>query len=59
MASDTPLTPGPGKSTADRAFAELTRQVAERNERAHKAARELRMVADGKKRAERRKLGLD
>jgi len=50
--------PGPGRSTAEQAFEELTRKIAERNEQAHKVARKLREVADAKKRAERRKRDL-
>jgi hypothetical protein len=33
--------PGPGRSTADAAFSELTKEVARRNEQAHKEARKL------------------
>ena len=36
--------PGPGRSTSDRAFSELIREVAARNEQAHKEARALRAV---------------
>jgi len=34
--------PGPGRSTSDRAFNELIKDVALRNEQAHKEARKLR-----------------
>jgi len=34
--------PGPGRSPADGAFAELTKEIAQRNERAQKEARRLR-----------------
>jgi hypothetical protein len=34
--------PGPGRSTADAAFAELTKEIAQRNERTQKEARRLR-----------------
>jgi hypothetical protein len=34
--------PGPGRSTSDRAFNELIKEVAARNEQAHKEARKLR-----------------
>lgn len=34
--------PGPGRSTSGAAFSELTKEIAERNERAHKEARKLR-----------------
>jgi hypothetical protein len=37
-----PQEPGPGRSTSDAAFNELTRDIAQRNERAHKEARKLR-----------------
>jgi hypothetical protein len=32
--------PGPGRSTADDAFSDIKKQIAERNSKAHKAARE-------------------
>jgi hypothetical protein len=34
--------PGPGRSTSDRAFNELIKGIAARNEQAHKEARKLR-----------------
>lgn len=34
--------PGPGRSTAAAAFAELRKEIAQRNERAHRKGRELR-----------------
>jgi hypothetical protein len=34
--------PGPGRSTSDRAFNELIKEVAARNEQTHKEARKLR-----------------
>ena len=34
--------PGPGRSTAEAAFNEVTREVARRNEEAHKAAQKSR-----------------
>ncbi len=34
--------PGPGRSTSDAAFSELTKEIAQRNEHAHKEARKLR-----------------
>jgi hypothetical protein len=40
--------PGAGKSTADKAFGELTRGIAERNERAHKEMHALRVENDRK-----------
>jgi hypothetical protein len=36
------LQPGPGRSTSERAFDELRRDVAQQNERAHQEARRLR-----------------
>ncbi len=51
-------TPGPGKSTAEQAFREVTKRIAERNEQASKAARKLREVADAKMLAERRRRDL-
>ena len=47
--------PGPGRSTADDAFNEVTREVARRNEAAHKAAQKLRAEKEKRRRAERRK----
>ena len=38
---DESRTLGPGRSTADEAFNEVKKQVARRNEEAHKAARKL------------------
>jgi len=59
MASDKPLQrPGPGRSTSKAAFEALTKQIAERNEQAHKAAKKLRDQKDGKKIAEKRKRDL-
>ena len=48
--------PGPGRSTADDAFNELKREVAKRNEAAHRADREMRApreqeLADKRRRA--------
>lgn len=47
--------PGPGRSTADAAFNEIKREVARRNEEAHKAAQKLRAVRDKQRAAVRRK----
>jgi hypothetical protein len=59
MASDKPLQqPGPGRSTSKAAFDALTREIADRNEAAHKAAKKLRDQKDGKKIAEKRKRDL-
>jgi hypothetical protein len=41
-----PLEPGPGRSTADAAFNAIKKDVAERNERAHKAAIKIRHEKD-------------
>jgi hypothetical protein len=40
------LEPGPGRSTSDAAFADLTKEIAQRNERAHQEARKLRTARD-------------
>jgi hypothetical protein len=52
-------TPGPGRSTSESAFNELKKQVARRNEEAHKAARKLRAARDKEKLAARRKWDKD
>ncbi len=49
-----PTGPGPGRSTADAAFSELTKHVARCNEEAHKAARKLRTAREKQERAVRR-----
>ena len=60
MAADkAPQTPGPGRSTSKAAFEALTKQIAERNEQAHKAAKKLRDLKDGEKMAEKRKRDLN
>jgi hypothetical protein len=38
--------PGPGRSTSEAAFNDLTKEIAQRNERVHKEARKLRAVRD-------------
>ena len=38
--------PGPGRSTADAAFTALTKDIAQRNEHAHKEARKLRAARE-------------
>jgi hypothetical protein len=38
--------PGPGRSTADAAFTEFKKEIAERNERAQKEARKLRSARE-------------
>ncbi len=57
-ASDKTHTPGPGKSTAKAAFDELTKQIAARNEQAHRAAKKLREKKDSKTLAEKRRRDL-
>jgi len=52
-------TPGPGRSTSEAAFNEIKKQVARRNEEAHKAARKLRSARDKEKLAARRKWDKD
>jgi hypothetical protein len=51
--------PGPGRSTADAAFDEVKREVARRNEEAHKAAQKLRGEQEKRRIAERRKWDRD
>ncbi len=46
--------PGPGRSTAEAAFNDLRKEVAQRNERAHQEARKLRTERDRKERIKRR-----
>jgi len=40
------LEPGPGRSTSEAAFNEVRKEIAQRNERAHQAARKLRTARD-------------
>ena len=47
--------PGPGRSTSEAALNEVKREVARRNEEAHKAARKLRAAREKQQLAERRK----
>ena len=47
--------PGPGRSTSEAALNEVKREVARRNEEAHKAARKLRAAREKKQLAARRK----
>ena len=47
--------PGPGRSTSTAAFNEITKEIAQRNERAHKEARKLRAVKDNEQARMRRK----
>ncbi len=46
--------PGPGRSTADAAFAALKKQIAERNEQAQKEGRKLRAARE-QEQAQRRR----
>jgi hypothetical protein len=46
--------PGPGRSTAEAALNEIKREVARRNEEAHKAGRKRRAEREQKKLAQRR-----
>ena len=56
--NDKTNTPGPGKSTSKAAFDELTKQIAARNEQAHKAAKKLREKKDSKTLADKRRRDL-
>jgi hypothetical protein len=47
--------PGPGRSTSDRAFGELTKEIARKNDEAHKTARKERDARDREKVARRRR----
>ena len=51
--------PGPGRSTSEAAFNEVKREVARRNEEAHKAARKLRAEREKRRIADRRKWDRD
>jgi hypothetical protein len=50
--------PGPGRSTSEAAFNDLKREIAQRNEQAHKAARKLRNVKEQEKIRRRRQQDL-
>jgi hypothetical protein len=50
-----PNSPGPGRSTSEAALNEIKREVARRNEEAHKAARKLRAAREKQQLAQRRK----
>jgi hypothetical protein len=54
-----PNGPGPGRSTSEAAFDEVKREVARRNEEAHKAARKLRAEKEKRALVERRKWDRD
>ena len=47
--------PGPGRSTQERAFSQLTKEIGQRNDQAQKAARALRAKRDKEMLAKRRK----
>jgi hypothetical protein len=51
--------PAPGRSTAEAAFNEVKREVARRNEEAHKAARKVRAEGEKRRLAARRKWDRD
>jgi hypothetical protein len=51
------LSPGPGRSTSEAALNEIKREMARRNEEAHKAARKLRTAREKQQLAQRRKWG--
>ncbi len=46
--------PGPGLSTADTAFNDLRKEIAQRNEQAHQEARKLRAARDQEQLLKRR-----
>ncbi len=48
--------PGPGRLTSEAALNEVKREVARRNEEAHKAARKLRVAREQQQVEQRRKL---
>jgi len=50
--------PGPGRSTSDAAFNEIKKDIAQRNEQAHKEARKLRDERDRKQALLRRQRDL-
>ena len=47
--------PGPGRSTSKAAFTEITKEIAQRNERAHKEARKLRVIREDEQARMRRR----
>jgi hypothetical protein len=50
--------PGPGRSTADAAFTELKKEIAQRNEHVQKEARKLRTAREQEKALRRRRQDL-
>ena len=56
--ADGPQGPGPGRSTSDAAFKTLKKEVAERNEAAHKEAKKRRAPREQSKVDEKRRRDL-
>ena len=50
--------PGPGRSTSEAAFAELKKEIAQRNEQAHKEARKVRVAREREQVRSRREADL-
>jgi hypothetical protein len=50
--------PGPGRSTSEAAFAELKKEIAQRNEQAQKEARRIRAAREQEEVRRRRKADL-
>jgi hypothetical protein len=50
--------PGPGRSTSEAALNDLKKEIAERNEQAHKEARKVRAAREREKARKRRELDL-
>ena len=46
--------PGPGRSTAEQAFNDVRKEIAQRNERAHQEARKLRTAREREQQQRRR-----
>jgi hypothetical protein len=53
--TEAPNQPGPGRATSERAFDQLTKEIAQRNERAQRAARKVRDAREQEKLAIRRR----
>ena len=56
--SPTREAPGPGRSTAEAAFNDVRKEIAERNERAHHEARKLRAMREREQLLRRRERDL-
>ena len=54
-----PQSPGPGRSTSEAALNDVKREVARRNQEAHKAARKLRAAGEKQRLEARRQWELD